>query len=77
VIGFWRKQTRTEEEAILASLGRPLDMNDFHYAEMKNEYVKTGEEDYLDIAKLYLRRKMIREQYPADDQALLVEALDL
>lgn len=60
VVGFWRKEERTEDEAILASLGRRMDLKEF-----------------TDTERVNIRRNIIRKQYPAEDQALLVEALDL
>ena len=59
VVGFWRNVERTEDEAILAALGRQMGLEEFSEA------------------KSTIRRDMMRKQYPADHQALIVEALDL
>jgi hypothetical protein len=67
VIGFWRKEERTEDQAILAALGREIPLT----------IVSTAMDREIEEARWIVRRKMMRKQYPADDQALLVEALDL
>jgi hypothetical protein len=61
VLGFWRKDHRTEEEAILLGMsGRQM-----------------SDEEFTEAEKVNIRRNLIRGQYPAEDQKLLVEALDI
>lgn len=61
VLGWWHSATRTEEEAILAGMAG----RDMTYGELREEQ------------KPEIRRNMIRQQLTAEQQEILVEALDL
>lgn len=61
VLGLWRSTSRTEEQAILQALAG-RHMTDSEFSQAE---------------KTHIRRNMIRKQYSAEDQELLVGALDL
>lgn len=61
VLGFWRNTGRTEQEALLDALAG---------RQMKDD-------EFLAAEKVHLRRTMIKKQFSAEKQALLVDALDL
>lgn len=61
VLGWWKKSDRTEEQALIDAM-EGRQMDDLEFSEAE---------------KAHLRRNMIKKQFSADDQALLVEVLDL
>lgn len=66
VVGWWRNTDRDEAQAILEGLGG--------FA-LGDSYQRGLEEERR--LKATIRQDMIKKQYPAEDQQLLIEALDL
>lgn len=61
VLGFWRTTDRTEEQMLLEAL----------------EGRQMTDEEFSDNEKAHIRRSMIKKQFTAEQQELLVEALDI
>ena len=61
VLGFWRSTERTEEQMLLAAL----------------EGRQMSDEEFSESEKTHIRRTMIKKQFTAEQQELLVEALDI
>lgn len=61
VFGLWRTTDRTEEQMLLEAL-QGRQMTD---------------EEFSDSEKTHIRRTMIKKQFTAEQQELLVEALDI
>lgn len=61
VLGFWRTTDRTEEQMLLEAL----------------EGRQMTDEEFSDNEKAHIRRTMIKKQFTAEQQELLVDALDI
>jgi len=61
VVGFWRATNRTEEQTLLDAL----------------EGRQMTDDEFSDAEKIHIRRNMIKKQFTAEQQELLVDALDL
>jgi hypothetical protein len=61
VVGLWRKTSRSEQEMLLDAM-QGRQMDDREFTEAE---------------KTHIRRNLVRKQISAEDQELLVEALDL
>lgn len=61
VLGFWRTTDRTEEQMLLAAL----------------EGRQMTDEEFSDSEKAHIRRTMIKNQFSAEEQELLIDALDI
>jgi len=61
VMGFWRSTNRSEEQMLLDAL----------------EGRQMGDEEFSDAEKAHIRRTMIKQQFSAEQQELLIEALDI
>lgn len=60
-MGLWRSTNRTEEQTLLDAL----------------EGRQMTDEAFMDAEKTHIRRTMIKKQFTAEQQELLVDALDL
>jgi hypothetical protein len=60
-VGLWRSTNRTEEQTLLDAL----------------EGRQMTDEAFMDAEKTHIRRTMIKKQFTAEQQELLVDALDL
>ena len=61
VVGHWRKTERTEEQAILDAM----------------EGRRMDHKEFSEAEKAHMRRVLIKNQINAEDQELLIDALDL
>lgn len=61
VVGLWRSTNRTEEQTLLDAL----------------EGRQMAYSEFSDMEKTAIRRTMIKKQFTAEQQELLVEALDI
>jgi hypothetical protein len=61
VLGWWNKTDRTEEQALIDAM----------------EGRKMSHTEFTEAEKVHIRRTMIRQQIPMDQQELLVDVLDL
>lgn len=61
VVGLWRSTDRTEEQTLLDAL----------------EGRQMTDSEFSDAEKATIRRTMIKKQFSAEQQELLVEALDI
>lgn len=61
VMGWWHTTDRTEEQTLIDAM----------------EGRQMADEEFHSAEKAHLRRLLIRKQYSAEDQVLLVKALDL
>lgn len=61
VVGLWRSTSRTEEQMLLEAL----------------EGRQMTDNEFSSAEKVHIRRTMIKNQFSAEQQELLVEALDI
>ena len=61
VWGLWRTTDRTEEQMLLAAL----------------EGRQMTDDEFSDAEKTHIRRSMIKKQFTAEQQELLIDALDI
>jgi len=61
VVGLWRSTNRTEEQTLLDAL-EGRQMSDIEFSETEKQHI---------------RRNMIKRQFSAEEQKLLVDVLDL
>lgn len=61
MLGFWRTTNRTEEQMLLEAL-QGRQMTD---------------EEFSESEKTHIRRTMIKNQFSAEQQELLIDALDI
>lgn len=61
VLGFWRATDRTEEQTLLDAL----------------EGRQMTDDEFSDAEKTHIRRSMIKKQFTAEQQELLIDALDI
>ena len=61
VLGLWRSTNRTEEQMLLEAL----------------EGRQMDTDEFSDAERVHIRRTMIKNQFSAEQQELLVEALDI
>lgn len=61
VLGFWRSTNRTEEQMLLAAMAGR----------------QMTDEEFSEAEKVHIKRTMIRKQFSAEQQELLIEALDI
>lgn len=61
VVGLWRKTSRTEQEMLIDAMGGR----------------QMSDEEFTEAEKVHIRRNLIRKQVSAEDQELLIEALDI
>ena len=61
VLGLWRSTDRTEEQMLLEAL----------------QGRQMSDEEFSDSEKAHIRRTMIKNQFSAEEQELLIEALDI
>jgi hypothetical protein len=60
-MGLWRSTDRSEEQALLDALSGR----------------QMDAEEFSDAEKTHIRRTMIKKQFSAEQQELLIEALDI
>lgn len=60
-VGWWRNTGRTEEQALIDAM----------------EGRKMDHEEFSEAEKTHIRRNLIKKQFSAEQQQLLVEVLDL
>lgn len=61
VVGFWRKTNRTEQEMLMEAM----------------QGRQMDAEEFTEAEKTNIRRNLIKKQFSAEQQELLVEVLDL
>jgi len=61
VVGLWRKTSRTEQEMLMDAM-QGRQMDD---------------EEFTEAEKVHIRRNLIRKQVSAENQELLIEALNI
>lgn len=61
VLGLWRTTNRTEEQMLIEAL----------------EGRQMDDQEFSEAEKAHIRRTMIKKQFTADQQELLIDALDI
>ena len=61
VVGLWRSTDRTEEQMLIDAM----------------EGRQMTDEEFSDAERVHIRRTMIKKQFSAEQQELLIEALDI
>jgi len=61
VMGLWRSTGRTEQETLMDAM----------------EGRQMTDDEFMSAEKAHIRRSMIKKQFTADQQALVIDALDL